>query len=70
MKYKIHPGWWYPHGATKTKNGVNFSIASGEATHVELLLFEKADSPKPYEIIHLALKSTKLSFSGMYSSRG
>lgn len=62
MKYKIHPGWWYPHGATKTKNGVNFSIASGEATHVELLLFEKADSPKPYEIITLGPEIHKTFF--------
>jgi len=53
MKHKIRPGWWYPHGATVAPDGVNFSIASGYATSAELLLFECADSPEPFEVIQL-----------------
>ncbi|MCX5810040.1 MAG: glycogen debranching protein GlgX [Proteobacteria bacterium] len=53
MKHTIRPGWWYPHGATVAPDGVNFSIATGYATSVELLLFERADSPETYEVIQL-----------------
>jgi glycogen operon protein len=30
------------------QNGVNFSLFSGYATGVELLLFDKHDSPQPF----------------------
>jgi len=62
LKHKTRPGWWYPHGATTTKDGVNFSIGSGEATSAELLLFEKADSRQPYEIIKLDADINKTFF--------
>ncbi len=47
------PGDRYPHGATAGADGVNFSIYSRHATHVELLLFAAADSPLPSQVIPL-----------------
>ena len=43
----------HPLGATTDADGVNFSLFSGNATGVELLLFETADSPKPFHTIRL-----------------
>jgi isoamylase len=43
----------YPPGATLTTDGVNFSIFSPNATRVELLLYEAADSPTPFGVIVL-----------------
>jgi isoamylase len=43
----------YPLGATVYPQGVNFSIYSKNATALELLLFERADDPRPSRIIPL-----------------
>ena len=51
--YKTRPGVRYPPGAKPDTDGVNFSVFSRHATHVELLLFEMADSPEPFQIIRL-----------------
>ncbi len=48
-----HSGSRYPLGATLAADGVNFSIFSRHATGVELLLYEAADSPRPFQIIAL-----------------
>ena len=53
MTYQIRPGSRYPAGATPVVDGVNFSIYSRHATHVELLLFETAESREPFQIIPL-----------------
>ena len=42
-----------PPGATLAADGVNFSIFSPEATCVELLLYEAADSPRPFQVVRL-----------------
>ena len=42
-----------PPGATPAADGVNFAIFSPGATRAELLLYEAADSPAPFEIIAL-----------------
>jgi glycogen operon protein len=42
-----------PPGATIAADGVNFSIFSPAATAVEVLLFETADSPRPFQVITL-----------------
>ena len=47
------PGWRYPPGATPDAQGTNFSVFSRYATGVELLLYEQADSPEPFQIIGL-----------------
>jgi len=46
-------------GATIRQNGVNFSLYSGSATGVELLLFDKHDSPQPLQIIPLIPSKNK-----------
>jgi len=51
--YKTRPGVRYPPGAKPDTDGVNFSVFSRHATHVELLLFNKADSPEPFQVIQL-----------------
>jgi glycogen operon protein len=51
--YKHKPGQTYPTGAKKNSGGVNFSIFGRHATCVELLLFERPDSKKPFQIIKL-----------------
>lgn len=52
-QYKTHPGWRYPAGAKKGAHGVNFSLFSQHAASVELLLYERADSPEPFQVIRL-----------------
>ena len=51
--YEIRPGNRYPLGATFDDKGVNFAIWCWAATRVELLLFERADSPRPFQTITL-----------------
>ena len=51
--YEVRRGRRYPLGATFDDKGVNFAIWSWAATKVELLLFERADSPQPFQIIRL-----------------
>ena len=43
----------FPPGATLAADGVNFSIFSPEATSVELLLYDAADSPRPFQVVTL-----------------
>ncbi|NET05187.1 MAG: glycogen debranching protein GlgX [Symploca sp. SIO2B6] len=52
-KYQLEQGRTHPLGATPDKDGVNFSLFSGHATSVELLLFDKPDDPEPVQIINL-----------------
>ncbi|MDD2760276.1 MAG: isoamylase, partial [Methylomonas sp.] len=52
-KYTLRPGSPYPHGIHVGEDGVNFSISSRHATHVELLLFAHADSKQPFQIVSL-----------------
>jgi isoamylase len=51
--YETRPGLRYPLGATPFPDGVNFSVFSREATGVELLLYEDARSPAPFQAITL-----------------
>ncbi|MGQ9660261.1 MAG: glycogen debranching protein GlgX [Thermochromatium sp.] len=51
--YPILPGRRYPPGATVESTGVNFSVYSRHATGAELLLYESATSPAPFQIIRL-----------------
>jgi isoamylase len=43
----------HPLGATHRPDGVNFSLFSGNATGVELLLFSAHDEPLPFQTIRL-----------------
>ena len=51
--YEIRSGSRYPDGATQVADGVNFSIYSRHATHVELLLFDSAESRQPFQVVTL-----------------
>ena len=51
--YNTTPGVRYPFGAKPDANGVNFSVFSRHATHVELLLFNETDNPEPFQVIQL-----------------
>ena len=62
MSYQISPGSRYPAGATVVSGGVNFSIYSRHATHVELLLFATADSLEPFQIIPLETRLHRVFF--------
>lgn len=62
MNYQIRPGSRYPAGATAVAGGVNFSIYSRHATHVELLLFAEADSKEPFQIIPLESRLQRVFF--------
>ena len=62
-EYKFKPGRSYPSGTKQNKEGVNFSIFSRHATHVELLLFKTSQSDKPFQIIQLDPHTHKTFFS-------
>ena len=52
-EYQLKPGNPYPPGCKPNDGGVNFSIFSRYATHVELLLFETEEDEQPFRIIPL-----------------
>ena len=62
-EYKVKHGSPYPAGSRPNAGGVNFSIFSRYAEHVELLLFESADSEEPFQIITLEKESNRTFFS-------
>ncbi len=51
--YETAVGSPHPLGAVPDGDGVNFSLYSSSATHVELLLFERHDDEMPVQIIVL-----------------
>ncbi|MGZ8193767.1 MAG: hypothetical protein ACXWTW_09480 [Methylobacter sp.] len=52
-EYQLKPGNPYPAGCKPNGGGVNFSIFSRYATHVELLLFDTTEKEEPFRIITL-----------------
>ncbi len=53
LVFPVDSGSPHPLGATPQADGVNFSLFSGNATGVELLLFESAVSEQPLQSIKL-----------------
>ena len=49
--FSVEAGSAHPLGATPSPSGVNFSLASSNATGVELLLFSAHDSLEPFQTI-------------------
>jgi glycogen operon protein len=49
----IQPGAAAPLGSTIVPDGVNFSVYSRHADHVELVLFDRADDPQPSRVLPL-----------------
>ena len=60
--YRTQTGDRYPAGATPSAHGVNFSIYSRHASHVELLLFARADDPAPVQAIPLEARTHRTFF--------
>lgn len=58
-RFDVEYGSPHPLGATTSENGVNFSLFSGGATGVELLLFDKHDSLQPLQTIRLLPSKNK-----------
>jgi glycogen operon protein len=52
-RYSTQPGNWDLSGATFVEGGVNFCCFSRHATRVELLLFARDDSKRPFQTIVL-----------------
>jgi len=51
--YEVSPGDWDRGGASARPEGVNFCVFTRFAVSVELLLFERADSKAPFQVIPL-----------------
>ena len=49
--FPVEAGSAHPLGATPSPSGVNFSLASSNATGVELLLFSAHDALEPFQTI-------------------
>ena len=62
LSYKSSIGSYFPTGATVSDAGVNFSIFSRHANGAELLLYEAAGSPEPFQIICLNHKTNRSFF--------
>lgn len=62
-EYQIKPGSPYPSGSRAKAKGVNFSIFSRYATHVELLLFSTAECGEPFQTIMLREDVNRTFFS-------
>ena len=52
-RFTVRPGRPHPLGATPDAEGTNFSLFTRHATMVELLIFERHDSPHPTKTIRL-----------------
>jgi len=62
-QYTISAGRRYPHGAIPDPGGVNFSVFGLHATQAELLLYERPDSPGPFQTLRLDPDENKTFFS-------
>ena len=51
--FPVRQGRSHPLGATPTGEGTNFALFAQDATSVQLLLFERHDSPRPFQVIDL-----------------
>ncbi|WP_233850177.1 glycogen debranching protein [Paraburkholderia sp. HD33-4] len=60
--YAVRSGSRFPTGTSAVPDGINFCIFCRHATRVELLLYEAADSPEPFQIISLAADSNRTFF--------
>jgi isoamylase len=60
--YAVRPGSRFPPGASMVPSGINFCIFCRHATRVELLLYEAADSPAPFQTITLAAERNRTFF--------
>ena len=52
-EFMTRPGRRYPMGTKVYPDGTNFSVFTRHATSVELWLYERSDSPDPFQVIRL-----------------
>ncbi|MGF6479606.1 isoamylase [Paraburkholderia sp. JPY419] len=60
--HAVRPGSRFPTGVSAVPGGINFCIFCRHATRVELLLYEAADSPEPFQIIPLCTDENRTFF--------
>ena len=60
--YQVAVGDWERGGATLRPEGVNFCVFTRSANRVELLLFERANSTAPFQIIALDPRANRTFF--------
>ncbi|MGA7980178.1 MAG: glycogen debranching protein GlgX [Chromatiaceae bacterium] len=60
--FPVKPGDWNRGGAAVLPEGINFCVFTRHATRVELLLFEREDSARPFQIIPLDPKTNRTFF--------
>jgi isoamylase len=60
--YQASKGFYFPPGATVTEAGVNFAVFSRHATGAELLIYESATSPEPFQTFSLNPKTHRSFF--------
>ena len=59
MTSGVRPGSSAPLGASVETGGVNFSVFSKAATRIDLLLFDREDSPEPAQVVPLDARSQR-----------
>jgi len=62
LAYQSSEGFYLPPGTTVSGAGVNFSVFSRHASGAELLLYEAAGSPEPFQVIRLDPKINRSFF--------
>ncbi|MGR9037814.1 MAG: glycogen debranching protein GlgX [Gammaproteobacteria bacterium] len=62
LTYQSSIGSYFPTGATVSDAGVNFSVFSRHASGAELMLYEAAGSPEPFQVISLNPKTNRSFF--------
>jgi isoamylase len=62
-QYAVSPGHRFPFGVTTDPRGTNFSIWGLRSTWAELLLFERADSHEPFQVVTLDPVENKTYYS-------
>ncbi|MGA7813634.1 MAG: glycogen debranching protein GlgX [Caballeronia sp.] len=61
-RFAVRAGSRFPPGATVVPGGVNFCVFCRYATHVELLLYAKPDSPEPLQTVTLTSEHNRTFF--------
>ena len=62
LTYHTRSGDWRELGAKLVEGGVNFCLFSRHATRIQLLLYERADSPEPFQVIPLDARENRTFF--------
>ncbi len=61
-RYEVRPGSSFPPGMHADGDGVNFCVFSRHATAMDLLLYDSADNPRPFQIVRLNVERNRTFF--------